>query len=483
MDSTIASFAPKFNRKPLTGISEMITMANQYADVEEAEMDPSDSREMMCKQAAAMVVVMVFFVTTRLKRKKSEPESEPNPLLDRSLVSEREGCTVEEQVAMFLYVVGHNQRFRVAHQSFRRSIETVHKVLYAIGELRNEMIKPPSTAIHPKECIGAIDGTHVLEDSAHDALILADAIERGDGFTVPLAGVVVAGAGASDAAATAGAGAAIVGAADHAAAEGARAMRWNNNTSGFVLRRMAQLVSDGSRPNKVLKDKDVNYVAKALKEFNGAAVSPTQVYNHPRKWRQKWARICKLKDLSGALWDSDVNAIMLEGEHYLGHYKMESIFGHGMATGRFAQGSSEALGVNHADSVAAKAKDVSFPHVPTVKTQTEAKEGSKVTKLLSSVVGGKMKRGNFSEDEMLMLTNTSDVVNNVTNALRETGPTHVDANLYLAVMEMPSFTEEALIVANTYLLDNKAQGRGFVGMSDSHRDIWLRNDLAKNYYM
>jgi hypothetical protein len=75
----------------------------------------------------------------------------------------------------------------------------------------------------------------------------------------------------------------------------------------------------------------------------------------------------------------------------------------------------------------------------------------------------------------------SDVVNNITNALRETGPAHVDADL--AVMEVPSFTKEALIVAYTYLLDNKAQDRGLVGISDSHRDIWLRNYLAKNYYM
>ena len=82
-----------------------------------------------------------------------------------------------------------------------------------------------------------------------------------------------------------------------------------------------------------------------------------------------------------------------------------------------------------------------------------------------------------------MLTNMSDVVNNVANALRETEPTHVDADIYLAVMEMSGFTKEALIVAYTYLLDNKIQGKGFVGMSDSHRDIWLRNDLAKNYYM
>ena len=162
---------------------------------------------------------------------------------------------------------------------------------------------------------------------------------------------------------------------------------------------------------------------------------------------------------------------------------MESIFGHAMATGRFVVAFGEALGPNQAESVAAKVEGPSSTHVPTKKTDTDVGSSSKATELLSSAVGGKRKRGTFSEDEMLMLTNMSDAVNNVANALRETGPAHVDANLYLAVMEMPSFTEEAMIVAYTYLLDNKTQGRGFVGMSDSHRDIWLRNYLAKNYYM
>ena len=61
---------------------------------------------------------------------------------------------VVEQDAMFLHVVGHNQRFRVVHQSFRRSIETVSRyfqqVPYAIGELRAEMVKPPSGSTHVK---------------------------------------------------------------------------------------------------------------------------------------------------------------------------------------------------------------------------------------------------------------------------------------------------------------------------------------------
>jgi hypothetical protein len=60
-----------------------------------------------------------------------------------------------------------------------------------------------------------------------------------------------------------------------AAALAAGPMRWNNNTSGFVLRMIAQLLSDGTRPDKVFKDKDVNHVAKCLKEYSGDAVSPT----------------------------------------------------------------------------------------------------------------------------------------------------------------------------------------------------------------
>jgi hypothetical protein len=189
-----------------------------------------------------------------------------NLLRDRHLLRDTINSSIEEQVAMFLHVVGHNQRFRVIHQNFRRSMETVSRyfreVLYAIGELRGEMIRPPSNETplkirnnprwHPYlkvnkllgcwvvvnfmhdqhvmsindslwDCIGAIDGTHVharvptkivvafrgrknhptqnvlaavdfdlrftyvlagWEGSAHDALILADALERDDGLRV-----------------------------------------------------------------------------------------------------------------------------------------------------------------------------------------------------------------------------------------------------------------------------------------------------------
>jgi hypothetical protein len=70
-----------------------------------------------------------------------------NLLRSRNLLRDSIHTSIEEQVAMFLHVVGYNQRFRVIHQNWRRSVETVSRyfkeVMYAIGELRNDMIKPP----------------------------------------------------------------------------------------------------------------------------------------------------------------------------------------------------------------------------------------------------------------------------------------------------------------------------------------------------
>jgi hypothetical protein len=72
-----------------------------------------------------------------------------NLFRERKMLRDTIHSSVEEQVAMFLHVVGHNQRFRVIHQNFRRSMETVSRyfreVLFAVGELRGELIRSPSS--------------------------------------------------------------------------------------------------------------------------------------------------------------------------------------------------------------------------------------------------------------------------------------------------------------------------------------------------
>jgi hypothetical protein len=122
---------------------------------------------------------------------------------------------------------------------------------------------------------------------------------------------------------------------------------------------------------------------------------------------------------------------------------MEAIFGNALATGRFALGSEEVLGQNLDDSTVGKVEGTPVVPTPADKAPPTPAECSKATDHPSSSAAGKRKRGTFTEDEIIMLTNMYDVVNNVANALRVTGPAHVDADLYLAVMEMPGFSEEA----------------------------------------
>jgi hypothetical protein len=106
---------------------------------------------------------------------------------------------------------------------------------------------------------------------------------------------------------------------------GRQAMRWTSVMSSFVLRRFCLLISTGVRTDKGFKEVHLNQVARELKEFSGNEVTGQQVYNHLRKWRQRWTRVSKLRDLSGSLWDEDNFMITLEEEHYNGHVKVYRI--------------------------------------------------------------------------------------------------------------------------------------------------------------
>jgi methionine salvage enolase-phosphatase E1 len=43
----------------------------------------------------------------------------------------------------------------------------------------------------------------------------------------------------------------------------------------------------------------------------GDSVSGSQLYNHLQKWRAKWVKIYRLKELSASLWDEDLSVITL----------------------------------------------------------------------------------------------------------------------------------------------------------------------------
>lgn len=80
-----------------------------------------------------------------------------NLFRDCGLLQDTVHMCVEQQVAMFLNTVGHNLRNSLVGTNFDRSEETVscyfNKVFHAIGELRGELIRPP-TLDTPSKIVG-----------------------------------------------------------------------------------------------------------------------------------------------------------------------------------------------------------------------------------------------------------------------------------------------------------------------------------------
>lgn len=279
------------------------------------------------------------------------------------------------------------------------------------------------------------------------------------------------------------------------------AMRWTPVMSAYILRKFADLVGQGVKTDKGFKEVHVNSVAKALTEFSGQEVTGTQVYNHLRKWRQKWIRVCRLKDLSGAHWDENTFTIILDDEHLLGHTKdnpkdaeflnvpienyvqMQIIFGAGQATGKYAMASNEPLGtISDITEGAGASEEPCLVGTGATASGSAGASPSHSGAGAGSSYGSNGKKRRLSDEELGIMAGLTGAVNKLAEAVQApvvVQTTDVHPDLYQICMSIPGFTDEELMTCLTYLLDNKRQGDGFVKMEPKHRVLWLRQHLAK----
>ncbi|RZC86733.1 hypothetical protein C5167_030077 [Papaver somniferum] len=132
-------------------------------------------------------------------------------LKEKELLRHNNGVRVEEKVAIFMLVVGHNERNRILQERFQHSGETISRhfnaVLDSIVALADDFLVPagPDTPteilenprFYPyfKDCIGSIDGTQIpamfqyvlagWEGSAADSRILDSSLTRCHRLIVP----------------------------------------------------------------------------------------------------------------------------------------------------------------------------------------------------------------------------------------------------------------------------------------------------------
>ncbi|XBI32227.1 hypothetical protein VPH35_055702 [Triticum aestivum] len=153
---------------------------------------------------------------------------------------------------------------------------------------------------------------------------------------------------------------------------------------------------------------------------------------------------------------------------------MHHIFSFGLATGKHAMGSGEPLGSPMPDFPGTLDVEVlDGPNKPAAKP---------FDKPFDPNHDRKRKRGGLMEEEINVFCSMTETVKEVATTIRECRPLDVHPDLYGAVMTQDGFSDEALMAALSYLLDNKAQGVGFVAMADAHRVMWLRSWLGKQYY-
>ncbi|KAK1695255.1 hypothetical protein QYE76_011952 [Lolium multiflorum] len=215
-----------------------------------------------------------------------------------------------------------------------------------------------------------------------------------------------------------------------------------------------------------------------------------QVYNHLRKWRQRWLTISRLRDLTGAQWCEDTKCIVLEGEHYCGHVvdhpkdaeflnvpianydEMHAIFSFGLATGKYAMGYSEPLGSAAANPAP---EDVETQESDTVNLDADKHDAPE------KPTTGKSKRGAFADDELVAFTNMTVAVKDVTHAISDNKPTDMHPNLYNAVMDMLGFAEDDLMAALSHLVDQKAQDQVNGYSNNSYRGYATLEEAQQEY--
>uniref|UniRef100_A0A6N2MQ14 DUF8040 domain-containing protein n=1 Tax=Salix viminalis TaxID=40686 RepID=A0A6N2MQ14_SALVM len=136
-------------------------------------------------------------------------------LQGKGLLRHTNRIKIEEQLAIFLFIIGHNLRTRAVQELFRYSGETISRhfnnVLNAIMAISLDFFQPPGSDIPPeiledprfypyfKDCVGAVDRIHIpvmvgideqgpfpgWEGSASDLRVLNSALTRRNKLQVP----------------------------------------------------------------------------------------------------------------------------------------------------------------------------------------------------------------------------------------------------------------------------------------------------------
>jgi hypothetical protein len=76
-------------------------------------------------------------------------------------------------------------------------------------------------------------------------------------------------------------------------------MVWGASLSEFIFNRICELVKRGVNCRHGFKEHHLQSVCNGLLDFIGVSVSPSQLYNHARKWKKSGQQCASLRIFQG----------------------------------------------------------------------------------------------------------------------------------------------------------------------------------------
>ncbi|KAH7666900.1 Myb/SANT-like domain-containing protein [Dioscorea alata] len=263
--------------------------------------------------------------------------------------------------------------------------------------------------------------------------------------------------------------------------------RWTPAESRYFIRFMASQVEQGLKVDKGFKPQAIQGAIRAMKDMFGVMVTEGNVGNHLRTIRKRWARIKKLKDMSGVGWDNNLKVIIMGEAEYRDYIQVhvqdepylnkpiedydlfEIICGNDQARGHYAiQSDGTQIGTNmDFETPPGPRHDAS----PSVNPQVGASEHTSATSPQRKK--GKSKHKANTDDEPIRELATT--INKAFESVRSSQSLTFTKELSEECMKLKEFGYSARQIRRVYehLMMDDARARMFFGMGEEMRKDWL----------
>ncbi|KAL6615498.1 hypothetical protein ACP70R_037768 [Stipagrostis hirtigluma subsp. patula] len=284
---------------------------------------------------------------------------------------------------------------------------------------------------------------------------------------------------------------------------------WPPAHSDFVLKYLANLVVSGTRTSSTFKKVHYNACAKAVNEHFKTNLIGDQIKNHMRKWQRLYKKINSLRKISAAGWDENNYIITLDHEHYtnyvkenksnaanaeylnkpLEHYgELLTIYGNSMATGKYAKGSNEALGIQDAETDDTEDCDVLFAATTSVSAAGNSMSGAAAAATnedngaTSSAPKPKKAKTSHPEGDGLVgaLMTVGDMLS-VAIERAGVGDNYVPPNLLGTLRSLPGFNETHIAYYHSHLVDYPHKARAFCDLPFDHKVMWFAKFISEKF--